>query len=205
MLVANCSNAQVHSSTHISFEADSLKHWETRSFAGETDYSIVELDDQHVLRAQSKMSASAIALELPVDITQTPYLNWRWRVENTFGLEHDEQSKDGDDYPARLYVVVSDGYQPWEVIALNYVWSSNQSVGTTWSSAWTNKAKMIAVESGDSSAGQWVVEKRNLLEDFHALFDRDVTTIKAVAIMVDSDNHGGSATSYFGDIFFSTE
>ena len=190
---------------HIAFAEESLDDWRTREFAGATQYAITTLDGRTVLQATSDKSASAILREVEVDLATTPYINWRWRVENTYGDSIDEQSKQGDDYPARLYVLVSDGFQPWEVIAVNYVWSSNQPIGTTWVNAWSSKAQMLAVRSGNADIGVWKQEKRNLREDFATLFDRNVDSIKAVAIMVDSDNHGIDATSYFGDIYFTAE
>ncbi len=64
---------------------------------------------------------------------------------------------------------------------------------------------MLAVRSGENEAGQWVSEKRNIRDDFKALFGEDITEIHAVAIMSDSDNTGQSATAYYGDIFFTAE
>ena len=74
-----------------------------------------------------------------------------------------------------------------------------------WVNAWTSKARMLALRSGDTEVGKWKVEKRNLRDDFKSLFDRDVDVIVAVAIMADSDNYHGSAISYFGDIYFSED
>ncbi len=62
---------------------------------------------------------------------------------------------------------------------------------------------MIAVQSGDNKANQLIKEKRNIREDFKASFGEDISHIDVLAIMVDGDNTGQSATSYFGDIFFS--
>jgi hypothetical protein len=62
---------------------------------------------------------------------------------------------------------------------------------------------MIAIQSGDIKLNQWLKEKRNVRDDFKALFGEDITNIDVIAVMVDGDNTGQSATSYFGDIFFS--
>ncbi len=189
----------------IRFADENIDEWRTRSFSGNTRYSVVSLDGERVLRATSKQSASAILKAVNIDLTATPYINWRWRIDNTHGDAINEQSKMGDDYPARLYVLASDGYQPWEVIAVNYVWSSNQAENSHWANAWSDKAQMLAVQSGDSTLGRWITEKRHMRDDFKMLFNREISAINAVAIMVDSDNAGGSATSYFGDIYFSAD
>ncbi len=189
----------------IRFAEQNVGEWRERIYAGRSHYEIVSLGGQKVLKASSDNSASAILKEAEIDLDKTPFINWRWRVENTYGHHIDEQSKDGDDYPARLYVLVSDGYQPWEVIAVNYVWSNNQAPGTHWANAWSPKAQMLALRGGNLETGQWKTEKRNLRDDFKSLFGRHVDAIVAIAIMVDSDNYHGSATSYFGDIYFSVD
>jgi hypothetical protein len=203
ILSVACQRAPIAPASNILFAEQNISDWRERVFAGRSHYEIVTLDGQQVLKASSDNSASAILKETEIDLNRTPFINWRWRVENTYGDNIDEQSKDGDDYPARLYALVSDGYQPWEIIAVNYVWSSNQAPETQWVNAWTSKAQMLALRSGDAEIGKWKMEKRNLRDDFKLLFDRDVDIIVAVAIMTDSDNHHGSSISYFGDIYFS--
>ena len=189
----------------INFKQEDLSHWHERAYKGKTKYEIVSIDGTNVLRASTDNSASVILHEIDIDLFKTPFVNWRWRVENVFSNNINEQSKEGDDYPARIYLLASDGFAAWEVISVNYVWSSNQKQETEWTSAWSSKSKMIAVRSGEAQTGRWLNEKRNLREDFKRLFDRDVDIITAVAIMSDSDNYHESATSYFGNIFFSAD
>lgn len=166
--------------------------------AGDTGVAV----QAKVLRATTQGQASGLFKEVDIDLNKTPYLNWSWQVQNLF-KGNDERSKQGDDYPARIYVVVSGGLFFWKTKAINYVWSSNQPAGSEWPNAYTDNAKMIAVRAGDAQTGQWVSERRNVREDLQRLFGDDITQIDAVAVMVDGDNTGQSATSYFGDIFFS--
>jgi hypothetical protein len=63
---------------------------------------------------------------------------------------------------------------------------------------------MVAVESGDENAGTWVTEERNVYEDYRRLFGEDPPDIGAVALMTDTDNTGGEATAYYGDITLQT-
>ena len=187
----------------ISFKTENLGNWRERAYRGKTQYKVVSIDGTSVLRASTDNSASAILHELDIDLNKTPFINWRWRVEHVFSNGINEQSRDGDDYPARLYLLASDGFTIWEAISVNYVWSSNQTKETEWTNAWSSKSKMVAIRSGNTQTGQWLNEKRNLKQDFKRLFGRDVETIIAVAIMSDSDNYHESATSYFGNIYFS--
>jgi len=190
------------------FNQGDLSGWEEKSFKGNSQYKFVEVKDNgqliKVLRASTEGQASGLFKDVDIDLQKTPYLHWSWQVKNL--LEgNDERSKGGDDYPARIYVVVSGGAFFWNTKAINYVWSSNQPQGSEWPNAYTSNAKMIAVQTGKEKVGQWVKEKRNVREDLKRLFGDDLTQIDAIAVMVDGDNTGQSATSFFGDIYFSSE
>ena len=115
----------------------------------------------------------------------------------------DETRKDGDDYPARIYVAVSGGLRFWNTRALNYVWSSSRPVGSHWPNAFTANAQLLAVESGPKHLGQWRHYRRNLRDDWQQLFGEEIGEIDAVALMSDSDNGGQSADAWYGDIWFS--
>jgi hypothetical protein len=186
------------------FSQGDLSGWKEKSFLGHTQYKLVESGNSEVLRASTHGKASGLFREITVDLTQTPYLHWSWKVENIFH-GNNERSKTGDDYPARIYVVVSGGLFFWKTRAVNYVWASHEAIGSEWPNAFTSNAMMVAVQSGKAKLGQWVHERRNVREDLKHLFGEDFKRINAVAVMVDGDNTGQSAESYFGDIYFSSE
>jgi len=186
------------------FSAGDLTGWQEKVFLGKTDYRLVSNSGKTVLEAISNGAASGRFKEVHIDLTQTPVMHWSWRADNLLqGV--DERSKGGDDYAARIYVVFSGGLFFWRTRAINYVWSSNQPPGTIWDNAFTAKAKMVAVQSGDARLHQWVAEKRNIAADYRKLFGKDIGTIDAVAIMTDTDNSGQHAVAYYGDIWFGAE
>ncbi len=186
------------------FDGASLHGWEEKEFKGRTQYTLIETDGVPALKAHSRASASGLFREIEIDLNKTPYLHWRWRVDNTLGT-NDESRKDGDDYPARVYVVVSGGVFFWRTRAVNYVWSSNRPIGDSWPNAYTGNAKMLALRSGDAERGQWREERRNVREDLRRLFGADIERIHAVAIMTDTDNGGGEATAYYAGLYFSAQ
>jgi len=63
---------------------------------------------------------------------------------------------------------------------------------------------MLAVESGPSKAGQWVNEERDIQADYRRVFGENPPEAGGVAIMTDTDNTGGEATAWYGDITLST-
>lgn len=184
------------------FSEAKLDGWTEKHFAGTTEYVLTEDAGRRVLRAVSRASASGLYKHRRIDLDETPYLHWSWKVEKTLG-RLDETTKAGDDYPARVYVIVSGGLFFWQTRVVNYVWASNQPQGETWSNAYTANAGMIALRSGDAQAGIWLSERRNVREDFRRVHGLDVRYVDAVALMTDTDNTGKSATAYYGDIYFS--
>ena len=186
------------------FSENNLHGWEEKIFEGQTAYSIVNLAGKDVLVAKSHAAASGLFKKITVDLKKTPYINWSWRAENVLpGIN--EKTKKGDDYPARIYMVSSGGVFFWKTKAVNYVWSSNQVSGDAWPNAYTSRAHMVVVESGNSNIAVWRHYKRNVREDFKRFFGKDVSEIDVVAVMTDTDNSGLSAKTYYGDIYFTSE
>ena len=182
-----------------------LNDWEEKSFQGQTRYTPEVIDGRTVIKAESRGNASGLIRKVEIDLRQTPYLHWSWRVDNVLH-DIDETTRSGDDYPARIYVVISGGLLFWRTRALNYVWSSTQPVGSHWDNAFTGNAVMLAIRSGlADTAGAWRHERRNVLQDLARYLGNTYTHIDAVAIMSDTDNSGQQATAYYGEIYFSAQ
>jgi len=185
------------------FSTGSLEQWESKQFKNQTLYQLVELDGSRILKADSNDSASGLFKTQRIDLQKTPVLNWRWRIENRLNTSN-EQVKSGDDYAARVYVVISGGLAFWQTKAINYVWANASAKGAVWPNAYAGKsAVMIAMRSAADPTGTWFSEKRDVLADLKQHFGEDVRYIDAVAIMTDTDDSKGKATSYYGDIYFS--
>ena len=187
------------------FSRSRLDGWEHKSFKGETRYQLQILDGVMVLKADSQGAASGLFKEQRIDLEQTPFLNWSWRVANHLdGLN--EQSKAGDDYAARIYVVVKGGLAFWQTKAINYVWASNTAKDTVWPNAFAgDHAMMLALRGPEAPLNVWHSEKRNVQADLKRLFGEDLRTIDAVALMTDTDNSGGQVTAFYGNIWFSKD
>lgn len=185
-----------------------------------TGYALTRDGDAMVVRADAVKSMSGLIHTLRVDPAQTPLIQWRWKIESPLNTA-DLHTKSGDDYAARLYVLfdydvskLSFGTRAKLKIAkllygidvpaaaLNYVWDNRYPVGTIQPNAYTDRARMVVVESGAAKAGQWVTETRDLVADFRAAFGEDVPLISGIAIATDTDNTDENATAWYGDIKF---
>lgn len=182
-----------------------------------TIYTLVKDSGMVVVKAVSAATASGLTKEVKIDPKEYPIVRWRWKVENLLKTS-DVHTKQGDDYPARLYITfeydpdkVSFGrkvkYKAGRVIfgdipiaALNYIWDTKEPVETLVDNAYTDFAKMIVVESGAQNLGAWKDEERNIYKDYQKAFGGEPPMINSVAIMTDTDNTKESAVAYYGDI-----
>jgi len=183
------------------FSKGDLSGWSVKKFKGETDYSIVPAGDRAALRAVSRNAASGLVKKVDIDASRYPMLRWSWKIDHTLKQE-DATKKSGDDFVARIYVVFPRTLF-WKTRAINYVWSAKLPKGAAVPNVYTANAMMVAVESGDDNAGSWVTEERNIFEDYKRFFGEEPPRLGAVAVMSDTDNTGGEAVAYFGDIFLS--
>jgi len=203
LLVYNLSPFAMAAQVNLSdIAGEGLEGWREHSFKGKTQYEVVKLNGTPLISARSNGTASGLYKEIRVDLQETPYLNWQWQIEQPLsGLN--EQNKAGDDYSARVYVIMRSSLLPWRTRSLNYVWSSGQPAGSTWPNAYSDRAHMIAIRSGADKSGILYSEKRNVQVDFQHYFGQSVRYIDVIAIMTDTDNSGRQAHAYYGDIFFS--
>jgi hypothetical protein len=185
-----------------------------------TVYSLVKDGEIVVVKAVSEASASGLIRQIKINPNEYPIVQWRWKVENIL-KKGNVLEKEGDDYPARLYITFE--YDPSKVsffekakfetirllygqyppiATINYIWESNSPEGMIVPNPYTGRVMMIVVESGPNKLKQWVVEERNLYEDFKRAFGMEPPMISGVAIMTDTDNTGERAIAYYGDILF---
>jgi len=185
-----------------------------------TNYSLIKNQGKKVIKATSDDAAGGLIYLTRIDPKEYPIIEWRWKVEGI--IENGNfRKKNGDDYPARIYITFDydksnlnfgDRVKYFAIKtfttyriplrALNYIWANQAKQGTIAPNPYTDWVYMIAAQSGRSKSGQWVVETQNILEDYRDAFGENPPDITGVAIMTDSDNTGGSATAYYGDIVF---
>ncbi len=202
MVVSPATMGQTEELSVSNFEVEGLSGWIPKVFKGETDYQPVKENGRIVVRATSRAAASGLVKKLKFNPAQYRYLRWSWKVENTIPGGN-ANTKAGDDYAARLYVVFP-GLFFWQTKAINYIWANQLAKGEFIANPYTDHAMMVAVESGPSLTGRWLDEQRDILSDYRRLFGEEPKEASAVAIMTDTDNTGESAVAWYGDIILST-
>jgi hypothetical protein len=184
-----------------------------------TRYAIVsDPDAGRVVEARADASASALARKVDVDARRWPVLEWRWKVGRLVD-KSDPARKEGDDYPARIYV--SFAYDPARVSLLerawyfaarlfygeyppqsgiNYIWARDTRVGAVVTNAYTSRVRMIVVESGPERLGVWRAYSRDVVDDYRRAFGDEPPRISGIAIMTDTDDTRESTVAWYGDI-----
>ena len=188
-----------------------------------TRYTLVQDNGTRVIEAVSAASASGLIRRLEIDPRRFPVIAWRWKITAVL-TKGDLTQKAGDDYPARIYVTFT--YDPSKLGfidrtkykaarlfygqypptgTITYVWANKAPVGTTAPNPYTDRVRMVVVESGAAKSGQWVDEERNVYNDYLEAFGQEPPLISGVALMTDTDNTGEEITAYYGDILFRAE
>ncbi|MBX9963168.1 MAG: DUF3047 domain-containing protein [Burkholderiales bacterium] len=186
----------------------------------ETRYGLVEDAGAVVLRADANASMSGLVHPLRFDPRTRPILEWRWKVSDVparanFG------TRQGDDFAARVYVLFDYDVTKLPLFAriklrlaralygeavpaagLCYVWDAKAPVGTTGWSPYTDRLRMIVVDSGTADAGRWKSVRRNVAEDFRTAFGEEPPALSGLAVATDTDNTGSSLTAWYGDLRF---
>jgi hypothetical protein len=185
------------------FTKEEMKVLKVRKVKGKTTYTLGFNQNGNFLKAEAKGKGSGLGKEVKIDLIKTPFLNITWKVEKDLsGII--ENSKKGHDYAARVFVVKKTGVTALSNKAINYVFSSNNSVGENWPSPYTKKSIDYVLSTTKKHYNEWVTVKVNVKEHFKKLHDLEVEELNGVAIMTDTDNSKLKAISYYQNIYFSS-
>ena len=169
---------------------------------GETEYSLGSNENGQFLRAEAIGTASGLGQKVKIDLNKTPFINITWKIEKDLkGI--DEKTKKGHDFAARVFVIKKSGLLNSK--AVNYVFSSNNSVNESWRSPYTKNSIDYVLSTTKDNINEWVTVKANVKEHFKKLHDLDVEELTGVAIMTDTDQTKIKAISYYQNIYFSSE
>jgi hypothetical protein len=172
------------------------------------------------VQAIAVKSMALLTRTVVVDLQKTPVICWQWRVSNALKTA-DITRKAGDDQAARIYIglnlpassmsigtraklafartrggsSVPDG-------AINYVWDNRLPEGTVRPNAYTDRARVIVMQSGNAKAGRWVSERRDVAMDISKQFKTGAGRVTSIAISSDTDNTGESVTAAFANLHF---
>ena len=116
----------------FNFTENELSELQVRKVRGadnKTIYSVGSNENGNFLKSVADNAASGLGKEIKIDLNRTPFINITWKVEKDLsGIK--ENTKKGHDFAARVFVIKKTGATPLSNRAINYVFSSNNEVGT---------------------------------------------------------------------------
>ena len=183
-----------------------------------TIYRLENYQGRTVLSANSKTSASGLAVKLRPMQASNLLLKWEWKALAAIP-EADNTERSNDDAPLRI-MVAFDGDksklplreklnfemahllngQELPYATLMYIWSGKSPVNTIIDNALTTRIKMIVVDSGWDNLGNWHQHQRDLAVDYQLAYGEAPGQIIGVALLTDSDNTKSEARAIYGDI-----
>lgn len=200
-------------------------HWHEVTLPGKerTRYSPVLKEGRLSTAAVSERSASMWRRRLDVPAATLGAVRFSWWVQDLIAsasvadaTREDAPARvlfafDGDvsRLPARTRALFDlaealTGERP-PYATLMYVWDATAPVGSVIVNPRSDRIRKIVVDSGPAELRRWRDHQRDLVADFRLAFGEDPGTLKAVALMTDSDNTASRAQSWYGPVFLSSE
>ncbi len=183
-----------------------------------TRFEPISVGGVNAVQASAVRSMALLTRTVNVDLRQTPVLCWQWRVSGALKTA-DITRKTGDDQAARIYVglqlpvnSMSLGTRAKLALArstggsavpdgvVNYVWDNRLPIGTVRPNVYTERARVVVMQSGNGRAGRWVSERRNVALDIEKQFKTSAGRIVSIAVSSDTDNTGETVTAAFANL-----
>ena len=185
-------------------ELSKLEVRKVRGADNKTTYTVGTNENGNFLKSIAENAASGLGKEIKIDLNKTPFINITWKIEkDLLGIK--ENTKKGHDFAARVFVIKKTGATPLSNRAINYVFSSNNKVGSNWPSPYTKKSIDNVLSSTKNNLNEWMTVKANVKNDFKKFHNLDVNELDGLAIMSDTDNSKMKSVAYFQNIYFSAE
>jgi len=183
-----------------------------------TIYRLEKYQGRTVLAANSKTSASGLAVKLRPRSAQNLWLQWEWKAVGAIP-QADNADSQHDDAPLRILVafdgnksklplkekltfemanLISGQEMPYATVM--YIWSGKNSVNTVLNNAHTSRVKMIVVDSGWDSLGEWRKHERDLAADYKLAYGEVPGNVIGIALLTDTDNTKSETRALYGDI-----
>ena len=185
-------------------ELSELTVRKVRGADNKTEYSVGSNENGNYLKAIADNAASGLGKEIKIDLNKTPFINITWKIEKDIpGI--DETAKKGHDFAARVFVIKKTGATALSNRAINYVFSSNQDIGSNSPSPYTKKSVDNVLATTKTNLNEWVTVKANVKDDFKKFHNLDVNELDGIAIMSDTDNSKKKSITYYQNIYFSSQ
>lgn len=186
-------------------KTQTLAEWDKPVHFGTGDWKVVDDGAHQAVKLRTESSSFALEKSVTVDLRKTPYLEWEWKV-TVPPAAGNFSSPDTDDQAAQLLVVFPKTFFERRKV-ISYIWDPTAPQGTIGTAAgpiYLN-VKAIVVESGAQQIGNWLTEKRNVVEDYRMLFGESPEQAVAIRMQINSQHTKSVAETFWRTIRFTSE
>ena len=169
--------------------------WELSVKTGAAQLQLVQDNGKQALQMRSEQASFALQKKVHIALQESPFLVWQWKVTE-LPRGGDFRRADTDDQAAQLIVAFSSRH------FLTYIWDSTAPKGlvTAASAPVFKKIFAIVMQSGPQVLGNWISERRNLIDDYKQVFGAAPRALEGVRIQINSQHTKSRAEAYWYSI-----
>jgi Protein of unknown function (DUF3047) len=173
--------------------------WRLQVRSGNADIKLLSENGEEILKLACRNSSYALERKVSVDISEYPYITWRWKMLKT-PQRGDVRKKEFNDQALQILAA----FENRKIIS--YVWDSNAPEGTISdeSIGWpvNLSIKVIVVKSGISDEAKWIMFTRNIYQDYITLFHEEPGPLEGLRIQSNTQYTKDTAEGLVGKISF---
>jgi hypothetical protein len=172
--------------------------WYHRTFwtRGPMRMAFAVKEDVPSMRFETQSSASMLFRHVDLDVTDYPFLIWRWYIEQPIESALDERTREGDDHPARLFLIFRTA--TGEERRMEIIWGNRLKAGDY---KYIDGFPHYVADGGNENIRQWRREEVDLREVYRHIWpDGAPAHLIDIAIFCDSDETHGHTVSYFAEV-----
>jgi Protein of unknown function (DUF3047) len=172
--------------------------WYHRTFwtRGPMQMAFAVKDGVPSLRLETRSTASMLFRHVDLDLADYRFLVWRWYIQQPIESSLDEHTREGDDHPARLFLVFQTA--TGEERRMEIIWGNQLKAGDY---KYIGGFPHYVADGGDENIRQWRTAEVDLQEVYrHIWSDAAPAHLIDIAIFCDSDETHGHTVSYFADV-----
>jgi len=172
--------------------------WYHRTFwtRGPVQMAFAVKDGVPALRFETSSTASMLFRHVDLDLADYQFLIWHWYIEEPIESPLDERTREGDDHPARLFLVF--GTAAGEERRMEIIWGNKLKAGDY---KYIGGFPHYVADGGSENIRQWRTVEVNLREIYRYIWpDGAPAHLIDIANFCDSDETHGHTVSYFADV-----
>ena len=167
--------------------------WYHRTFwtRGPMQTAFAVKDGVPALRFETQSTASMLFRHVDLDLADYQFLIWRWYIEERIESPLDERTREGDDHPARLFLVFRTA--TGEDRRMEIIWGNKLKAGDY---KYIGGFPHYVADGSNENIGQWRSEEIDLREVYRHIWpDGAPAHLIDIAIFCDSDETNSHTVS----------